>query len=72
MIAWLFVQPIQLGRDHLWLVVPLCILVAAVYKTIRVKHLRDLPIQIVGLCLYIFVGLAVLGVAFHFLLEYAA
>jgi len=72
MIASLFVHPIELGRDHLWLVVPMCVLVAVVYKTIRAKHLRDLPIQIVGLCLYILVGLAMLGVAFHFLLEYAA
>jgi len=68
MSGWkLFVEPVQLGRDHIWLVLPLCALVAVVYKTIRVKHLRRLPLQIAALWAYMAVGLAVLAAAFYFL-----
>lgn len=67
-----FVNPIQMGRDSLWLVVPLCIVLAVVYKTIRIRNLRRLPLQILSLWVYILVGLAVLAFAFYLLLEYFA
>ncbi len=73
MIAWQFLQPVQMSWDvALWLVLPLCAVVAVVYKTIRVHHLRQLPLQILGLWGYILFGLIFLGVAFHLLLEYVA
>ncbi len=68
----IFKHPVQLGIDHIWLVIPLCIVLAVVYKTIRVRHLRQLPLQILGLWAYIFVGLATLAAALWLLLEYAA
>jgi len=73
MIAWQFLQPVQMSWEvALWLVLPLCAVVAVVYKTVRVQHLRRLPLQILGLWAYILFGLIFLGVAFHLLLEYVA
>jgi len=73
MIGWrLFVNPIELGVNHVWLVLPLCAVLAVVYKTIRVPHLRQLPLQVLTLWAYILLGLAGLGVAFFLLLEYVA
>ena len=68
----IFKHPIQMGVNHIWLVLPLCMVLAVVYKTIRVKHLRQLPLQILGLWAYIFVGLVSLAVAFWLLVEYVA
>lgn len=62
-----FVNPMQLGSDSLWLVAPLCVAVALAYKTIRVRHLGDLPKQVLGLCAYILVGLFVLGLGLYLL-----
>ncbi len=68
----IFKHPVQLGINHIWLVIPLCMVLAVVYKTIRVRHLRQLPLQILGLWAYIFVGLAALAATLWLLLEYAA
>ncbi len=62
-----FTKPLEMGRDHIWLVLPLCAVVAVVYKTVRVEFLRDLPKQILGLWLSMVAGLAVLAAAFYFL-----
>ena len=73
MTGWqVFVNPMELGINHLWLVLPLCAVLAVVYKTIRVRHLRDLPLQVLGLWAYILVGLLLLGGGFYLLLEYVA
>ncbi len=66
----LFVNPMQMGPSHLFLVIPLCLGVAIVYKTIRVQDLRRLPLAILALWLYILAGVGTLMVAFHLLLEY--
>ncbi|MCK4625426.1 MAG: hypothetical protein KAV00_08960 [Phycisphaerae bacterium] len=68
----IFKHPLQMGINHIWLVLPLCMALAVVYKTVRVKHLRKLPLQILGLWAYIFVGLTTLAIAFWLLVEYAA
>jgi hypothetical protein len=68
----LFVNPVQMGQDSLWLVLPLCAVVAVVYKTVRIRNLRRLPMQILGLWGYMIGGLVALGVAFWLLLEYVA
>ncbi len=72
MIAWqIFREPMSnLGANHIWLVLPLCAVLAAVYKTIRVKYLRRLPMAILGLWGYMLGGFIVLGVAFWLLVEY--
>ena len=43
-----------------------------IYKTVRVRRLRRLPIEILWLWAQMSVGLAVLGVVFYLLLEYVA
>ena len=66
MIAWsLFSNPMLLAADGwtLWLVIPLCVSVAIIYKTIRTNHLRGLPLEILALIGYMIVGLIALGVA---------
>ncbi|MCD4699281.1 MAG: hypothetical protein K8R91_01745 [Phycisphaerae bacterium] len=68
----IFKHPVQMGANHIWLVIPLCMVLAVVYKTIRVHNLRQLIRQILGLWAYIFVGLTALAVAFWILVEYAA
>jgi hypothetical protein len=71
MIAALFHHPVTLPVSVVpWLVVPLCAAVAAVYKTIRVKNLRELPRQLALLMVYIVVGLAMLGAALYLIQEY--
>ena len=62
MIAELFVDPKVLPFDAvLWLVLPLCVSVAVVYKTIRVKDIRQMPMEAGVLLVYMVVGLAALG-----------
>ena len=50
MVAWiLFLNPVQWPwGDLLWLVLPLSASLAIVYKTIRTKDLRRLPLEILG------------------------
>ncbi|KPK84681.1 MAG: hypothetical protein AMJ81_05010 [Phycisphaerae bacterium SM23_33] len=67
MIGTLFVNPIEMGRDHIWLVLPLCAVVALVYKTVRVARLKDLPLQVLGLWAYMLAGLIILGVVLYLL-----
>jgi len=59
MLAWMiFYNPVSLtAASSLWLVLPLCLSVAAVYKTVRTESLRRLPLEIAE-CF----GLMVLGI----------
>ena len=67
----LFSKPMTLHFDSLlWLLMPLCIVVAVVYKTLRTEDLRRLPIQIGRLVLCMAGGLAVLGLGLWALHQY--
>lgn len=62
MIATLFVNPITLSNQAvLWLILPLCLSVAIIYKTIRTRNLRRLPLEIASLMAYMVGGLVLLG-----------
>ena len=64
----IFEYPMEMSPSTaLSLVLPLCATVAVVYKAVRVKTLRQLPLQILWLWLYIFAGLVVLSVVFYLL-----
>lgn len=66
MIAWtIFHNPVSLNADPwtLWLVLPLCALVAIAYKTVRTQNLRRLWLEILALMGYIIFGLTALGFA---------
>lgn len=64
MTATLFYNPLILPSDStlLWLLLPVLVGVAVVYKTIRTKNLRRLWLEVVSLVAYMIVGLAVLAV----------
>ena len=63
MIADLFTNPIKLGSGVTLLagIVPLCAAIAIVYRTVRTKDVRRLPVQIAGLIAYMIVGLVAGG-----------
>ncbi len=63
MLATLFVNPVLLSPNaQLWLILPLFVSVAIVHKTMRVRKLRHLPLQVVVIWVYMVLGTAVLGV----------
>jgi hypothetical protein len=72
MIAWtLFYNPIPFRSDStLWLLLPLCAMVAAVYKTVRTHNVRRLPVEILVLVGYMAGGLVVLGGALWLIQAY--
>ena len=72
MIAWtLFVHPVRLSfTSLLWLLPPLCLFVAIIYKTVRMHRLRRLPMEVVALVIYMLGGLVALGLALWLVHEY--
>ncbi len=73
MIAWtLFRNPLFLRSDWTMLLVmlPLCLAVAVVYKTVRTRNLRRLPVEVLVLMVLMISGLAALGAALYFLQAY--
>ena len=71
MIGQLFVNPQILPFDMIpWLLLPLCASVAVVYKTIRVRNLRQLPAQAGILILFMLGGLFALGAGLWAIHEY--
>lgn len=63
MLAWsLFIHPMTLSSDTvMWLVLPLALAVAVVYKAIRVRHIAELPRQVAILMVQMVGGLLALG-----------
>ena len=72
MIAWtLFLHPMRLGgQSVLYLILPLCVAVATVYKTVRTKNLRRLWLETLVLIGYMILGLIALAIGLFVLLEY--
>ncbi len=71
MIGQLFVHPQILPFDMIpWLLLPLCVSVAVVYKTIRVRDLRRLPVQAGILIVFMLGGLLTLGAGLWAIHEY--
>lgn len=63
LLAALFTNPQSFSSKGLWIVIPLSLAVAAVYKTIRADSLRQLPRDILQLALYILAGVVGLMLA---------
>jgi hypothetical protein len=63
MIAWVpFVEPLQISATAIfWLLLPLLLAVAIVYKAVRSQDLHRIGIEIAGLMLYMVAGLTALG-----------
>lgn len=65
MTGWtLFHNPMPLQADGwtLWLLLPLCLSVAIIYKAVRIQNLRRFPWEVLALMGYMIVGLIGLGV----------
>ena len=72
MTAWtIFTHPMALkSTSLLWLVIPLCASVAITYKTIRTNNLRQLPLEVLMLVIYMVVGLAALCAGLYLLFSW--
>jgi len=71
MIATIFTHPITLRfTDQLWFLMPLCVAVAVVYKTIRTQNIARLALEIVVLVGYMIAGLVALGAGLWALQRY--
>ena len=67
----LFVHPQVLPFDTiLWLVLPLCVSVAVVYKAIRVDNLHRLFVEASVLIIFMLGGLLMLGAGLYAIHEY--
>jgi hypothetical protein len=61
--AALFVNPMVIPyAAQLWLLLPLCLSVAVVYKTVRVPDVRKLPLEIAKMMGYLVGGLTILAI----------
>ena len=71
-LAWqLFRNTIVLPhRELIWLLLPLCLSVAIVYKTLRAGHYRRIPRDVVVLMAYMTTGLVALAVGLWAVQEY--
>ena len=59
----LFSSPIMLsGMQRTLLVLPLCLSISVVYKTIRCERLADMPVAALGLWMTIILGMYAVGV----------
>lgn len=71
MIVALFTHPITLRfTDQLWFLMPLCVAVAVVYKTVRTQNIARLALEVVVLVGYMIVGLVALGAGLWALQRY--
>jgi hypothetical protein len=71
MIATLFYNPLPMSfSTQFWLLIPLCLAVAAVYKAVRVKDPRTLPREVAALMAYMLGGLGALCVLVWLVAEY--
>lgn len=53
-----FLQPLPIWNYWPWLLLPLCVAVAVVYKSIKCRHMRQVPKEATVLTLYILGGMA--------------
>jgi small-conductance mechanosensitive channel len=64
LLATLFINPLICARwTGMLLVLPLSLAVSVVYKTIKCRDLREVPLAVLVSWLTILVGMAVVGVA---------
>ena len=67
----LFYHPMTLPfKSLLWLMLPLCLAVAVIYKTVRATNLRGLCWQVMAMMGYILAGLTALGAVLWLIEEF--
>lgn len=71
MTATIFVNPMTLStQTAFWLLLPLLLGVAVVYKAVRTHNLRRLWLEVTGLMAYMIAGLTALGAALWLIQSY--
>lgn len=71
MIATLFVHPLNVSATAaFWLLLPLLLAVAVIYKAVRAPDLRRIGLGIASLMVYMVAGLAALGAALWLIHQY--
>lgn len=71
MISTLFYNPMELHTQSLlWMLIPLCLVVAIIYKTVRTNNISRLWWEILWLFGYIMGGLSIMGVAAWLIMTY--
>lgn len=64
LVAALFVDALPVsGHGRIALILPLCLAIAIVYKTLRMEDMRKAPMAVLPLWITIVVGMYVTGVA---------
>ena len=66
-----FLQPLPIWSDHVWpwLLVPLCLGVAIVYKSIKCRTMRQVPKEAAILTVWILAGMALVAIALTLVVE---
>ncbi len=59
-LATVFTHPMIIGSQTFWLIIPVSVAVAIVYRTVRTENIKRLPLDIPKLALYILVSEATL------------
>lgn len=70
-LATVFYNPITLpAMAQLWLILPLCAIVALTYKTVRTNDIRRLWSQVLILIGFMYAGLVSLGIVLWLVQDY--
>jgi len=73
LLATLFINPMMFSRrTGLLLLLPLCLAVSVVYKTIKIEDLRQVPIAVAASWVTVIVSMFILSVAVYALYNVAA
>ena len=67
-----FLQPLQLWDYWPWLLLPLCLGVSVVYKSVRVETMRRVPFEAVRATIYIILGMAAAALVLLLLVRWMA
>lgn len=67
-----FLRPLPLENYWFWLLIPLTVLIALVYKTIKLEDLHALPRQVALLSLQVLLFMATAGALLWAVVELAA
>ncbi len=69
LLSTLFIDPVRIGAMWYWLVVPLAVAIAVVYKALKAPAVRQVPVAAAGLTATILVGMAAAAAALYILYE---
>jgi hypothetical protein len=68
----LFLEPLKLWDHWVWLLVPLCIGVALVYKSMRIESMRRVPLEAFKFTVWVLLGMSAAAVGLALLVRFQA